>query len=53
MERILELASDHNLCATLGKHARAAFERQWDKEQAIAKWEAFLRSIGKRSELSS
>ena len=23
-----------------------AFERQWDKEQALAKWEALLQAVG-------
>jgi colanic acid biosynthesis glycosyl transferase WcaI len=53
LERILALAGDGDLCASLGTRARVAFERQWDKERAIAKWEALLRSIGERSELSS
>jgi hypothetical protein len=25
---------------------KAAFERQWDKEQALTQWEALLRGIG-------
>ena len=33
MDRILQLARDHYLCASLGARARATFERQWDKEQ--------------------
>ena len=40
--RILELAGDRNLCATLGARARFAFEREWDKEQTLAKWEDLL-----------
>ena len=48
MERILALAGDRDLCASLGTRARLAFERQWDKERAIAKWEALLRSVGER-----
>jgi hypothetical protein len=44
--RILELAGDRNLCATLGARARFAFERQWDKEKALAKWEALLQAVG-------
>ena len=43
-DRILELAGDRNLCATLGARGRFAFEREWDKEQALAKWEDLLRS---------
>ena len=46
VERILALAGDRDLCASLGTRARVAFERQWDKERAIAKWEALLRSVG-------
>jgi len=42
--RILELAGDRNLCATLGARTRFAFEREWDKEQTLAKWEDLLRS---------
>ena len=40
IERILALAGDRDLCAALGTRARMALERQWDKEQALAKWEA-------------
>jgi len=42
--RILELAGDRNLCATLAARTRFAFEREWDKEQTLAKWEDLLRS---------
>ena len=45
-ERILALAGDRDLCAALGTRARVAFERQWDKEQALAKWEALLQAVG-------
>jgi glycosyltransferase involved in cell wall biosynthesis len=45
-ERILALAGDHYLCASLGARARATFERQWDKEQALTQWEALLRGVG-------
>ena len=45
-ERILALASDRDLCVSLGTRARVAFERQWDKELALAKWEAVLRGVG-------
>ena len=47
-ERILELASDPNLCVSLGVRVRMAFERQWDKELALAKWEAVLRGVGEK-----
>jgi glycosyltransferase involved in cell wall biosynthesis len=46
--KILELAGDQNLCAALGARARVAFERQWDKVQALAKWEALLEAVGDR-----
>ena len=45
-ERILALAGDSNLCASMGVRARVAFERQWDNDQALAKWEALLRGVG-------
>ena len=45
-ERILALAGDRDLCASLGVRARVAFERQWDKEQALAEWEALLQAVG-------
>ena len=41
-ERILALAGDRDLCASLGVRGRMAFERQWDKEQALAQGEALL-----------
>ena len=47
-ERILKLAGDRDLCASLGTRARIAFERQWDKEQALAKWETVLRGVGEK-----
>jgi hypothetical protein len=45
-ERILALAGDRNLSASFGARARVAFERQWDKEQAVAEWEALLKAVG-------
>ena len=45
-ERILALAGDRDLCAALGGRARMAFERQWDKERALAEWEALLQAVG-------
>ena len=44
--RILALAGDRDLCAALGARARMAFQRQWDKEKALADWEALLQAIG-------
>ena len=46
MEGILALAGDRDLCASMGARARVAFERQWDKEQALAEWEALLQATG-------
>ena len=45
-ERILAFAGDRDLSASMGARARMSFERQWDKEQALAKWEALLRGVG-------
>ena len=45
-ERILALAGDRDLCEALGARARIAFERQWDKERAMAEWEALLQAVG-------
>ena len=45
-ERILALAGDRDVCASMGARARMAFERQWDKEKALAKWEALLQAVG-------
>ena len=36
--RIVLLASDPALRELMGARARAAFERRWDKKQAITKW---------------
>ena len=44
-ERILALAGDRQLCASLGARAREAFERQWDKEKALSEWEALLQAV--------
>jgi glycosyltransferase involved in cell wall biosynthesis len=41
-DRILELASNRGLCSEMGTRAREAFEANWDKRQALAKWEAVL-----------
>ena len=44
-ERILALAGDRDLCVSLGGRARVALERQWDKEKAVAEWEALLQAV--------
>ena len=43
-DRILQLAQDPQLCATLGARARAAFEEHWDKSHAVEKWEEVLKA---------
>ena len=45
-ERILALAGDRDICASLGARARIAFERQWDKDKALVEWEALLQAVG-------
>ena len=45
-ERILALAGDRDLSASMGARARMAFERQWDKQRALAEWEALLQVVG-------
>jgi glycosyltransferase involved in cell wall biosynthesis len=47
-DRILELASNRALCAEMGARAREGFEANWDKRQALAKWEAVLLEVQKR-----
>lgn len=42
VERIIQLATDEELCRRMGERARAAFERDWDKACGIAKWHALL-----------
>jgi len=44
-DRILQLAQDPQLCATLGARARAAFEKHWNKSKAVEKWEEVLRAV--------
>jgi glycosyltransferase involved in cell wall biosynthesis len=43
--RILQLAQDPQLCATLGARARAAVEKHWNKSQAVEKWEEVLKAV--------
>jgi hypothetical protein len=43
---ILQLAADPDLCDCMGARARVAFERQWDKCYAVAKWEKVLGAVG-------
>jgi glycosyltransferase involved in cell wall biosynthesis len=44
-DRIVELASNRELCSELGARARAAFAAHWDKNQALAKWEELLLNV--------
>ena len=48
-DRILQLAQDPQLCATLGARARAAFEKHWDKSRAVEKWEEVLKAVATSS----
>ena len=50
-ERIRALANDRHLSASMGARARMAFERECDKQQALAKWEAMLRAVGRKAAL--
>jgi glycosyltransferase involved in cell wall biosynthesis len=38
VDRILQLAGDPELCASLGSRARAAFDERWDKRFAVEQW---------------
>ena len=40
--RILQLAGNPELCASMGARARAAFEERWDKRSAVEQWEEVL-----------
>ena len=42
--RILQLASDPELCLAMGGRARAAFEKHWDKEHAMVQWAEVLKA---------
>jgi glycosyltransferase involved in cell wall biosynthesis len=42
VDRILQLAGDPELCASLGSRARAAFDERWDKRFAVEQWEEVL-----------
>jgi glycosyltransferase involved in cell wall biosynthesis len=49
MARILELATNPDLCARMGAQAREAFEQHWHKGQAVAKWEEALNAVRGRA----
>ena len=42
--RILQLASDPELCLAMGGRARAAFEKHWDKKRAMGQWAEALKA---------
>jgi len=44
-QTVLELARDEGQCRLMGKHAREAFEAEFDKPLAIARWETLLGEI--------
>jgi colanic acid biosynthesis glycosyl transferase WcaI len=43
MNRILQLASDPELCARMGARAHATFEKHWDKAHAVEQWAEVLK----------
>jgi hypothetical protein len=49
-DRILQLAKDPELCASLGDRARAAFEKRWDKPAAVEQWEGILNAVRQTQE---
>ena len=49
-DRILQLAQDPQLCATMGARARSAFEEHWDKSHAVAKWEEVLKVVASETQ---
>jgi hypothetical protein len=42
MKRILQLASDSELCADMGARARAAYEQRWETDRRINEWRQVL-----------
>ena len=46
LDHILQLASDPELCESMGARGRAAFAKRWDKKCALAEWAALLRPWG-------
>jgi glycosyltransferase involved in cell wall biosynthesis len=50
VDRILLLANDPQLCAVMGKRARAAFEQHWDKSSAVEQWTEVLMEQAKTQE---
>ncbi len=48
LDRIIKLAKNHSLMKAMGTKARLAFEHQWDKPHAMAKWLSLLDVTSKR-----
>jgi glycosyltransferase involved in cell wall biosynthesis len=48
LDRILQLASDPELCESMGARARTAFAERWDRKRAVAEWAALLSTLGER-----
>lgn len=51
MERILQLAADPALCASMGANARAAFDANWDKSLAVERWAKVLNVVTPRDDV--
>jgi glycosyltransferase involved in cell wall biosynthesis len=47
MDRILQLATDPALCASMGARARTAFEERWDKGRAMEQWVEVLNVVAR------
>ena len=43
--RILQLESDPKLCLAMRARARAAFEKHWNRERAMAQWAEVLKAV--------
>ena len=48
LDHILQLASDPELCESMGARARTAFAKRWDKKRALAEWAALLSTVGEQ-----
>jgi len=45
MDRVLQLAADPELCASMGERARAAFDARWNKSLAVEQWAKVLNGV--------
>ena len=50
--RILQFARSPVLCRMMGARARAAFELQWDKDIAVARWERLITGMNPTADSS-